>query len=364
MKNYEEKLENILRKYDSNIGSIQDLIGDDEPSKLFFWLANKFYYLLDNDPDKALSKTSAKNRDFVNKVVRKVGPLFLSGKQIIEDRNKLLDPQSKDIDPGIVVPDEPVIWASTHAFKDDALGAVLAIPRNAYFLFGSLPQFYNTVDGLTSWLNGVVLINRKNDDSKKASIDKCIKTLDLGKDLIIYPEGVWNKMPSLLSLELWPGIYRIAKEKNVKIVPLVHYKREMHLKDKHDYMHTVIDDPISVEGRSEKEVLEELREKFVSWQYLMMEKYGHSTREAELGKFDNATDAWEDKLRQRIKTAERYDLEIETTADYFSKERQEYLKTWEDIANVENITKDNVVMIEEAKKKVKELKINNFQRRF
>ncbi len=41
--------------------------------------------------------------------------------------------------------------------------------------------------------------------------------------LIVFPEGVWNKSPNALSLELWPGIYRIACETGAKIVPIVHY---------------------------------------------------------------------------------------------------------------------------------------------
>ena len=36
----------------------------------------------------------------------------------------------------------------------------------------------------------------------------------------MFPEGVWNKSPNLLILDLWNGMYRVAVEHNALIVPI------------------------------------------------------------------------------------------------------------------------------------------------
>ena len=370
-------IKKIEKKYKDKIINIKDLIGNKRPSILFYFLANHFDYLLDNDENKIISEKSMKYRDKINKIVKKYGPSFLKSKQIFEDRNELrffnykeqlklgenveLDTNLLAKDEGIKLnKDETVIWVANHGFKDDALATVLSANKNAYILFGSLPQFYNTIDGIISWLNGVILVNRKLDSSKKSSIKKCVKVLQMKKDIIIYPEGVWNKSPNKLVLHLWPGIYKIAKEANVKVVPVVHYKRELHKEDKNDIIHTVIDEPIDLTKFSEEEALTYLRDKMAYWTYLMMQKYGKSTREELLKDYYYSVEAWEEQLKERVNTADYYDPEIETTADYQTKKEMEYYKALQDIAKIKNITPKNAHSIVNAKKLIK----NNFQRRF
>lgn len=370
-------IKKIEKKYKDKIINIKDLIGNKRPSILFYFLANHFDYLLDNDENKIISEKSMKYRDKINKIVKKCGPSFLKSKQVFEDRNELrffnykeqlklgenveLDTNLLAKDEGIKLnKDETVIWVSNHGFKDDALATVLSANKNAYILFGSLPQFYNTIDGIISWLNGVILVNRKLDSSKKSSIKKCVKILQMKKDIIIYPEGVWNKSPNKLVLHLWPGIYKIAKEANVKVVPVVHYKRELHKEDKNDIIHTVIDEPIDLTKFSEEEALIYLRDKLAYWTYLMMQKYGKTTRDELLKDHYYSVEAWEEQLKERIKTVDYYDPEIETTADYQTKKKMEYYKALQDIAKIKNITPKNAHSIVNAKKLIK----NNFQRRF
>ena len=35
---------------------------------------------------------------------------------------------------------------------------------------------------------------------------------DMGMDMLIFPEGVWNKTPEKMLLDFWPGAYRLAIE--------------------------------------------------------------------------------------------------------------------------------------------------------
>ena len=374
---FRRELKKIEKKYKGKIKNITDLIGNKKPSKLFFFLANHFDYLLDDDENKILSKKSMERRDKINKIIKKYGSKFLKSKQVFEDRNKLkyynyqellkmgkkvdFDKKLLEKDSGIdLSKEENVIWVANHGFKDDALATVLSANKNAYILFGSLPQFYNTFDGIISWINGVILINRKMTSSKEASIRKCIKALQMNKDIIIYSEGVWNKSSNKLVLHLWPGIYKIAKETNTRVVPIIHYKKELHETNKKDIIHTVIDNPIDLTKYSEKEALIYLRDRMAYWTYLMMQKYGKTTRKELLKGNDNSTSAWEEQLNKRIQTVDYYDPEIEKTAHYQTKEEREYYEILNDISNIKNINPYNIHNIIKAK----ELLRDDFQRRY
>lgn len=222
MSSKQQKIDAILKKYGDMITGINDLTAGDPPSALFYILADKLSYLLDADPETAISPKGVKRRRKFNFIIKTFGPHFLNNPQVFENRNFLRNPNNPIIPPDnpIVLPDDPVIWISNHGFKDDALGSVLAAKRHTYILFGSLPQFYNTVDGITAWLIGVVMANRKSRISKKTVIPKMVRAMNCGADLLVYPEGVWNLSPNVLILNLWPGVYRIACETGAKSFPL------------------------------------------------------------------------------------------------------------------------------------------------
>ena len=358
---YNEKL---LTKYSESLTDISDLTAGENPGIMFYILTTCFGYLLENDPDKVVSRKGVENRRKVNFLIKKLGPLFLTNPQIIENRNTLLDLENAEKDKGIILPDKPVIWTSNHAFKDDILASILTINRHVYLLLGSVPQFYNTFDGVTAWLNGVVLVNRKSKNSKHASMSKAIKIMEEGSDLLMFPEGVWNKTPNQLMLDLWPGIWRIAKETGAPIVPVVHYIRDCANLTDNNPIHTVVDDPIRIDDLSEKAGLEYLREVLAYWYYLMMERYGTSTREEELKGYASAADAWAKQLEARSKTAARYDTAIEFTADYRPKEKGHVIEVWKCIADIQEMTVNNAEFVMHARRLLEEEVLNDFQHRF
>ena len=356
------KLNKILTEANSNITNLSDLTANEEPAMVFYLLADKLIYLLDNNPEIAISKTGIKLRKQINHLIKIIGSFTLSNKQIIENRNELMNNDTTQ-DSKIIIPNEPVIWAANHAFKDDTLATILSIKRNAYILFGSLPQFYNTFDGITAWLNGVIMTNRKVSKSKHASVDKAVYAIKNGADLMIFPEGVWNKSPNHLMLKIWPGIYRICVETGAKVIPVAHYIRDCTCKEQNNPIHTVIDNPIRIDNMSETAALNYLRDIICTWYYLMMEKYGKSTREQEVGTYMTSKAAWEQKLIDRVATVDRYDTEIEFTADYRPRDNR-IDEIWGPVANIKNITNDNILFIEDAKQKIKQYNENDFQRRY
>ena len=359
MKGNQEKLKKLEEQLkDKNyIVNIHDLIGDDEPSSLFYFLVNHFGYLLDSEDERDLADNRIYIRKKIHAIIDKLGPMFLTNKQVIEDKNELLGIEGEP-SRRIELPNEPVIFAGNHRFKDDVLATVLAAKRHGYILFGSVPQFYNTFDGVTAYLNGVIMGNRKVKESRNSTVPKSEKLIRKGTDLVIFPEGVWNKTPNQLMIDLWPGIYRIAKSTGAKVVPICHY-----LSENDNMIHTVIDEPIQVDHLSEEEGLQLIRDTISSWYYLLMEKYGKTTRE-EVLKGKSFDDAWEEELVKRVATADRYDREIELCADFRPRKKVREENVFENIASVENITPENVHCILDAKKLVKEKKREDFQRRF
>ena len=348
----------------NQILNVHDIYGDDNPSLLFPLILNRLGYLLDSQDMKDFSEKEIKKRKSFNALIRKIGSSFLKTKQIYEDRNELMDlPNGTLKDP--VIPDSPIIFVANHMFRDDILGTVLAAGRHAYVVFGSVPQFYNTIDGLLLFGNGVVLVNRKVKKNKKSSIAKSEAVLNNGGNLIIFPEGVWNKSPNQLSLPLWNGVYRIAKETGAKIVPIVHYINDetYQTSKKDNSFHTVIDDVIDPTNMTEEEVLNKIRDSFSTWSYLMMEKYGNTTRKELLAGYDNSQSAWEDRLRKRILTADKYDYETEISSDFVPKDVSSTYDVFKPLAEM-SVHSYNVQDVLQAKKLVKGFKENDFQHKF
>lgn len=359
------KLDSILQKYDGVIISEKDLIGDLPPSGWFYILANHLDYLLDNNPEAAIPVKGVERCRRLHVIFKKFGSKFLANPQIFENRNFLRNPHASDIaeDSDIVLSYEPVIWTSNHGFKDDGLATILAAQRHAYLLFGSLPQFYNTIDGITAWLNGVVMFNRKAASSRHSSIAKAVRAMRLGTDLIAFPEGVWNKSPNALLIDLWSGIYKIACETGAKIVPVVHYIHDTGNTEKNNPIHTVVDDPVRIDDLSERAALDYIRDILATWFYLMMEVYGKTTRKELLGNLSPG-EIWERKLIDSTKLVARYDKEIELNAAFRPKWKTLPQDVWKAIADIKDLTKDNMPYVLYARQLIERLEREDYQRRF
>ena len=318
-----------------------DLLAGNAPSLQYRLFSGIGKRLLSCPPEKAVTKGSIRLRKIIHPLFLKFWNGFLHHPQVIENSNCLKDPSGElREDKGTTLGKEPVIWACSHNFHDDGLGTLLAIRRHGYFMFGSLPIYFNTLDGIAAWLNGAILVNRRNSASKKASIPKDVRLLKMGTDLIFYPEGVWNNSPNDLILNLWPGIWRIAHETGAKVVPVVNFVDDD--ADPKSPIHTVVDDPIDMGSMVEKEGLAYLRDVMATWLYLMIEAYAKISRAALIGEEDpNAV--WERVLRNKTRPVlPWYDWDIEIKSTYSPKENPAPDKVWEPISNIENINAGNI----------------------
>ena len=349
----------------------EDLTGGDKTSLMFDYMIRKYGYLLENDINTILPDSYFQKGETIHDVMVLLGKYFLSNPQIFEDREKLLEgdtetfsSEKRPFSSKIELPNEPVIFLSNHWFKDDVLATILAAKRRAFIIFGSLPQFYGTIDGWMAAKNGSVMVNRKVAESKGTSVEKGKYVLSKGMSLMVCPEGVWNKSPNQIMLPLWNGFYRMAKKEDgsfYPVVPIIHYISNTHKPGKDNPIHTIVDDPIYLDGMNEQEAVEYIRDRMITWSYKLMEKYGTTTREELLKGYSSSVEAWEDELRKRVATAAKYDTEIEIAADRHP--RVTPLSIWEPISQLE-VTKANAAEVEHAKKLVKELKSNDFQHRF
>lgn len=126
----------------------------------------------------------------------------------------------------------------------------------------------------------------------------------------------------------------------------------------------MIDDPIRIDDLSEKAALCYVRDVMATWLYLMMEVYGKSTREVVLNGAVTSGSAWEQELSARVKTADRYDKEIELCADYRPKDIVRPEQVWQTLADIEKVTLKNATYIAYAQNLMDELQKQDFQRRF
>lgn len=334
------------------ISNESDLTANDKTNFVFDYMINKYSYLLKNDIRDILPDDYFEKGKLTHELIMKFGKYFLCNPQKIEFES-------------LEKVNEPAIYITNHGFKDDILASLLAAKERAFIVFGSLPQFYGTLDGVLSASNGVVMVNRKMDNSRKTSIDKAKYVLKNNMNLLICPEGVWNKTPNELMLNFWSGFYRIAKKEDgtfYPIIPIIHYINNTHKKGKDNPIHTVVDNPIILlKGTGEKEGIEYIRTRMLSWYWNLMERFGTDTRDNLIKENESFNDVWEDELTKRVNTVSKYDFQIETTADYQRKDTP--LKVFESIANLE-LTKNNSNEVLAAKKMVRQLKRDDFQHRF
>lgn len=344
--------ERYLSKFDpAAVSAPQDLYGKTPPSLLFPFMTGLASGLLTTSPEKMVSKGSMAVRRLLHPVLMVLSPLFMSYRQVIDRRAGM-------------IPDEPVIWCVNHSFYDDVTATVRCTGRHAYVMFGNISVFFNSLDGIGLYANGVVLCNRKVKKSKSAAVEGAKKVLEMGTDIIIFPEAGWNKTAEKPLMHFWHGVYRLAAETGCKVVPVVHYLPEPNQSRnvKGNQIHTVIADPLEIGTMSEKEGLTLLRDTMASWYYSLMEQYGQTTRAQLLAGYETADDAWEDFLRKQTDYP-NYDCTIETNADYRPENITEPSQVWENAAGIAEIDVRNVSHVLYARHVMNTDRKHNFQRR-
>ena len=172
------------------------------------WHNKPLKYLLSNNPAKVISKSGVKFRKIIRPVLRMILPLLNPYKLIVVKKEPF--PRNKSI-----------IYSTSHCFRDDVINSTMAINDHFYILFGSLDQFFNHIEGYLAYINGVVIVDRVDPDSRLVSLSKMERAMGFGTNGLIFPEATWNQDDALLVLKLFGGIYDLAKRTDARIVPVV-----------------------------------------------------------------------------------------------------------------------------------------------
>ena len=260
---------------------------------------NKFIdRLLDSDPKKVLSKGSIRARKIISPVLRFAIPFVTPNSKLRVLRRARL-------------PKQPVLFAPTHGFREDVEHTVVMAKRQAYVLNGSLTQLYRSVDGITSWLAGVIPIDRTKKESRASAKKKIVYALELGASVIMYPEGTWNKSPNQLMSGFFPGIYDVAKESGALVVPIATYRN-----GKKAY--GIMEEAFDICAYERETGLRVLRDKLATMQYEMMEQYGQAKR-TDFPYRAKADAYWKQYVDDLMAQVKYYDYDVELHTKYVDK---------------------------------------------
>lgn len=113
---------------------------------------------------------------------------------------------------------EPAIYVSNHSNVHDFPVAAEILKKQFYVLADDEPR--GKLAGLGFEVNGVVWVNRFNRVSRKKAFGEMLKTLEEGKNLLIYPEGTWNLSDCLPMLPLPWGVIQLAQKTGCPIIPI------------------------------------------------------------------------------------------------------------------------------------------------
>lgn len=262
-----------------------------------------FQYLTSSNPKKTISKHGIVLRRFIYPLVRKLSGPLTDVRGILVQRTHL--------------PKGPKIFAVTHTYsREDVAWAVAFAGEQSFLITNARQELLYTSDGYALWASGIILVDRHDKKNRHASIEKARRVLELGGNIMIFPEGVWNMSPNLLVRKLFSGVYRIARLTGVPVIPIG----------------TMVYDDICYVSRGaalhlnhfeQQEALCLLRDTLATLKWEIMEKYGHTTREAILcGQFPNQY--WDEHLKNYIAKQTIYENEEEAHAHFVDKADMDY----------------------------------------
>ena len=208
--------------------------------------------------------------------------IFPATRLIINTNTKLISGKNVIIDRRPDIPkNEQVIFASTHGYTEDIESALGSLDRNAWVLIGTKDQIENNFKMYGAWLNGMIYVDRKDDSSRKESLEKMKYILNNGSSILIFPEGGWNNKENELCMNLFGGAYYLSSECKKRIVPMSSIVSE-----KDNQIHVLYGDPIDLSlyraSKNDSEFLKNIkkmaacsiiRDSMASLSYELIEKY-------------------------------------------------------------------------------------------
>ncbi len=113
---------------------------------------------------------------------------------------------------------KPVIYAATHIGWDDIEMIITAITDRVYLLFGDPGAFYKSFTGCMLDLNGLICVDLNSKIDRFIGKESCVKCLEKGQNILIFPEGAWNLTESTPVMPLYAGTAEIALRTGAEVI--------------------------------------------------------------------------------------------------------------------------------------------------
>ena len=123
---------------------------------------------------------------------------------------------------------KPLIYACTHVGRYDIEMAIQLIHTSAHLLMGDPGSVYKNFDGAALWLNGVIFVDTAYKEDRYVGKESCIKLLEQGGSLLIFPEGAWKIKENQIVMPLFTGTAEIAIRVGAEIVPIAIERYDKH----------------------------------------------------------------------------------------------------------------------------------------
>ena len=213
----------------------------------------------------------------------------------------------------------PAIFVVNHTNSHDIPVASEVIKKPHHVLLGKQPL--ESIDKIAFWLNGVIWVDRKNKASKAQSKEKIISVLKNGTNILMFPEGTWNRSPNKIMLPLFWGVIDIARESGAPIIPII-------LEYTPKVCYAKIGEPIYIQPNAEKSnEINLLRDKMATLRYELWEAQPITHRS------DLDNDYFKNILQSAVNEYPKLDLEYETSV--VRKEYEEYTEAFEHLNNIQ-----------------------------
>lgn len=229
---------------------------------------------------------------------------------------------------------KPYIFASTHYHSEDIISNLAILDRNSYALIGTTDQLEHNPQMYAAWLNGIVYVDRLNNESRKESLKKMKKLLENNTSVLIFPEGGWNNTENLLCQKLFAGPYILSNELNVPVVPISNFLEQVS-----NTIYINVGNPLDLSNKDKKESLILLRDTISTMMFNQIKKYSVPIKRNELD--DNLHyDFMEERKKEYLKVKWTKDVWDEELTVYKDKEitySEDVRKSFDNV----KITKDN-----------------------
>lgn len=217
------------------------------------------------DVDNFTSDIGIRLRRIINKPWRKMLKLGIHKKVIVEKYPDLAK-------------DKKYIFCVNHSFDEDIISAICYIDRNVYMLHGTTHQMDHNPVFYALWLNGMIYVNRLNEESRKSAVSKMERILRAGSSIMLFPEGGYNNTENQLITPLFSSPYLLSERLKTEVVPFITFHD-----GETDRIYIRAGEPMALWQYEKYEALNKLRDVMSTIVYEIMEEHVLPIRRAELG---------------------------------------------------------------------------------